>query len=162
MNVHVQHCGCNTNSSVTSCSSSHASLWVSWLLPVLLHVQMRSLYLCRRASYSLCTFGQGSYIIQMFCYLGFCLHTTSKMQVNKIPSWHLTSLSIMRGQGTPSINTFQNKSSVNSPALTRQGEGYGREWIMISKKVRKISWPLCNGVYYIYMGTLTTYQVKFP
>lgn len=44
---------CNTHSSVTSCSSSHASLCVSWLLPVLLHVQMRSLYLCRRASYSL-------------------------------------------------------------------------------------------------------------
>lgn len=46
----------NTNRAVTSCSSSHASWCVSWLLPVLLHVQMRSLYLCKRASYSLQTF----------------------------------------------------------------------------------------------------------
>lgn len=43
----------STNRAVTSCSSSQASWCVSWLLPVLLHVQMRSLYLCRRASYSL-------------------------------------------------------------------------------------------------------------
>lgn len=40
------------SSSVTSCSSSHASLCVSWLLPVLLHVQMRSSYFFRRASNS--------------------------------------------------------------------------------------------------------------
>lgn len=51
---------CNTNSSVTSCSSSHASLCVSWLLPVLLQVQMRSSYLSKRVSYSLWTFRQGN------------------------------------------------------------------------------------------------------
>lgn len=42
-----------TYSSVTSCSSSQASLCVSWLLPVLLHVHIRSPYLRSRASYSL-------------------------------------------------------------------------------------------------------------
>lgn len=42
-----------THSSATSCSSSQASLCVSWLLPVLLHVHILSLYRSNRASYSL-------------------------------------------------------------------------------------------------------------
>lgn len=45
--------GLDTHSSATSCSSSQASLWVSWLLPVLLQVHMRWLYFSSRASYSL-------------------------------------------------------------------------------------------------------------
>lgn len=42
-----------TYSSATSCSSSQASLCVSWLLPVLLQVHIRWLYFSSRASYSL-------------------------------------------------------------------------------------------------------------
>lgn len=53
-----------THSSVTSCSSSQASRCVSWLLPVLLHVQIRSLYFCNRASYSLSSMVKGKKMAQ--------------------------------------------------------------------------------------------------